>query len=83
MCGCTEVYVSMVLNNPHEYNTEKANNIKRLAYDHLESIIKDPLFMQLIRRYKPRTQEEEDTLDEWKYTVKLYNNKLKELNKTK
>lgn len=83
MCGCTEVYVSMVLNNPNDYQTEKATNIKRLAYDHLESIIRDPLFMQLIRKYKPRTQEEEDTLDEWKYTAKLYNNKIKELNKTK
>lgn len=83
MCGCTEVYVSMVLNNPDKYKTEKASNIKRLAYDHLESIIRDPLFMQLVRKYRAKTQEEEDTLDEWKYTAKLYNNKIKEINKAK
>lgn len=83
MCGCTSTYVSRVLNNPQIHNTEKAKMIKRLAYDHLEGIIKDPLFLQLIRRYKAKTQEEEDTLDEWKYTFKLYNNKLKELERVK
>lgn len=81
MCRCTCAYVSRVLNNPKEHDTQKAKDIKRLAYDHLEGIIKDPLFLQLVRRYKPKTQEEEDTLDEWKYTYKLYNNKLKELEK--
>lgn len=83
MCQCTCTYVSRVLNNPKQYNTEKAKYIKRLATDHLEGIIKDPLFLQLIRKYKPKTQEEEDTLDEWKYTFKLYNNKLKELERIK
>lgn len=83
MCGCTCAYVSRVLNNPKMHNTPKANDIKRLAYDHLEGIIKDPLFLQLIRRYKPKTTDEENTLDEWKYTFKLYNNKLSELEKTR
>lgn len=83
MCNCTEVYVSRVLNNPKEYETEKAKMIKRFAQDHLEEIVKNPLFLQLIKRYKPKTQDEDDTLDEWKYTAKLFNNKLKELNKIK
>lgn len=83
VCQCTSTYVSRVLNNPKNHNTEKAKMIKRLAYDHLEGIIKDPLFLQLIRKYKPKTQEEEDTLDEWKYTFKLYNNKLMELERIK
>lgn len=83
MCGCTEVYVSRVLNNPKEYETEKAKMIKRFAYDHIEDIVKNPLFLQLIKRYKAKTQEEDDTLDEWKYTAKLYNNKLKELKRIK
>lgn len=78
---CTAAYVSRVLNNPKQYNTERAKHIKRLAYDHLESIITNPLFMSLIRKYRARTQEEEDTLDEWKYTFKLYNNKLSESEK--
>lgn len=79
LCECTTVYVSRVLNNPKQYNTERAKQIKRLASDYLETIIRDPLFLQLIRKYRPKTQEEEDTLDEWKYTHKLYNNKLIEL----
>lgn len=83
LCQCTTVYVSRVLNNPKQYTTEKAKMIKRLAYDHLESIIKDPLFLQLIRKYRPKTQEEEDTLDEWKYTFRLHNNKLTELERVK
>ena len=83
MCGCTCAYVSRVLTNPKAHNTQKANDIKRLAYDHLEGIIKDPLFLQLIRRYKAKTTDEENTLDEWKYTFKLYNNKLSELEKTR
>lgn len=79
ICKCTTSYVSRVLNNPKDYNTKLAADIKRLAYDHLESIIRDPLFRELIRRYKAKTQEEEDTLDEWKYTFRLYNDKLAEL----
>jgi len=81
MCGCSEVYVSRVLNNPKNYNTETAKLIKRFAYDHFESIISDPLFMALIRKYRPKSQEEEDTLDEWKYTAKLFGNKKRELDK--
>ncbi len=83
ICSCTTTYVSRVLNNPKQHNTERAKQIKRLAYDHLEGIIRDPLFLTLIRKYKPKTQDEEDTLDEWKYTFKLYNNKLAELEKIK
>ncbi len=83
ICNCTTTYVSRVLNNPNDYNTERARQIKRLAYDHLEGIITNPLFLTLIRKYKPKTQHEEDTLDEWKYTFKLYNNKLAELEKIK
>lgn len=81
MCRCTPSYVSRVLNNPKDHNTKKADEIKRLAYDHLETIIKDPLFFELLRRYKPKTREEEETIDEWKYTFRLYNNKLAELRK--
>lgn len=83
ICGCTVTYVSRVLNDPKQYNTERAKQIKRLAYDHLESIVTNPLFLAMIRKYKPKTQLEEDTLDEWKYTFKLYNNKLAELEKVK
>lgn len=83
ICGCSTTYVSKVLNNPKDYNTERAKQIKRLAYDHLESIITNPLFLTLIRKYRPKTQIEEDTLDEWKYTFKLYNNKLSELERIK
>lgn len=83
ICSCSTTYVSKVLNNPKDYNTERAKQIKRLAYDHLESIITNPLFLSLIRKYRPKTQIEEDTLDEWKYTFKLYNNKLSELERIK
>ena len=83
MCRCTCAYVSRVLNNPKGHNTEKANNIKRFAYDHLEGIIKDPLFLHVIRKYKARTEEEHETLHEWESTFKLYHNKLSELEKIK
>ncbi len=83
MVGCSTVYVSRVLNHPKDHNTEKAKMIKRLAHDHLESIIKDPLFLQLIRKYRPKTREEEDTLFEWRSTFNLHNDKLKELEKIK
>jgi len=83
ICKCTTTYVSRVLNNPKQHNTERAKQIKRLAYDHLEGIIRNPLFLAMVRKYKARTQDEEDTLDEWKYTFKLYNNKLAELEKVR
>lgn len=83
MCRCTEVYVSRVLNDPKSYNTQKAQMIKRLAYDHLESIIKDPLFIHIVRKYKPKNEEEYDTILEWVNTWKLYNDKTKELARIK
>jgi predicted transcriptional regulator len=83
MCRCTPAYVSRVLNNPKAHNTVKAIDIKRLAYDHLEDMIRDPLFLEVIKRFKPKTQEEEETIFEWRMTFKLYNNKLSELEKHK
>ena len=81
VCGVTRQYVTKVLKDPG-IRSEKAKMIRRMHRENLAGIVGHPLFKTIIRRYKPKTRQEEDLLFEWINTHNIlsdFKNKIKDI----